>query len=206
MDNKKNQNIVYKIDDIVYLNITNRCTNTCTFCIRYKTRKLNNKYSLWLSHEPNEKEVIKEVKKYEPYKEIAFVGYGEPLLKLNLVKNLAGYFKRKGKTVRIDTNGHANLVYGRDITKELKGLVDIICISLNVENKIKYDKYCQSIFGIKAYDAIIDFIKRAKISIPKVIITVVGLPGIGIKKCEKIAKKLNVGFRVRPYYLKEYKY
>jgi len=210
------QNIAYKLDNSLYLNITNRCTNACVFCIRYKARKFHDQYQLWLDYEPSVEEILQAIGDPNQYKEIVFCGYGEPLIRLETVKEIASKLKfgipacrQAGRhsvfSIRVDTNGHANLFYQRNILPELKGLVDIISVSLNAENNEVYDALCHSFFGLKAYSAVIEFIKEAKKYIPEVEATVVNLPQlIDIEKSRKIAEDLGVKFRIRPYYEEKY--
>ena len=194
--------ITYKIRNSLYLNITNQCTNECTFCIRYIQKLFNGKHPLWLKKEPTEDELLTEIGDSTQYKEIVFCGYGEPLIRLDLVKSLAQKLPTK---IRVDTNGHANLFHKKDILPELKGLVDEMQISLNAENAKKYTELCKPQFGEKSYQAILDFAREAKKYIPTVILTVVDLPSIDQEACRLIAKQLDVGFRVRPYYEEKYK-
>lgn len=204
--------ITYPVGDSLYLNITNRCTNECRFCIRNKCRLFNKEYPLWLDKEPTAKDLIKAIGKPAKYKQIVFCGYGEPLIRLETVKEVAARLKPQPPIhlstyrpkIRIDTNGHGNLFWGRNILPELKGLIDIISVSLDAENAQVYDKVCCSIYGQKAWQATVDFIKEAKKHIPEVEATVVDLPMIDIPACKKIADKLGVGFRVRPYYEETY--
>lgn len=196
--------IAYPVGNSLYLNITNRCTNECGFCIRNKARRFEQKYSLWLEKEPEAEEIIKAAGDPSRYDQIVFCGYGEPLLRLETVKEVARALKKKKAVIRIDTNGHANLFWGRDILPELKGLVDSISISLNAQSAEVYDRICRSIYGREAYPAVIDFIKRAKKYIPRVEATIVDLPAVNKDECEKIADELGVSFRVRPYYEDKY--
>jgi len=196
--------IAYQIGNSLYLNITNRCTSKCTFCIRYKTKLFNSENELWLKKEPTAKEVIEAIGNPAKYKEIVFCGYGEPLIRLDVIIEVSKWLKEKGAKVRIDTNGHANLIYKRNIVPELKDLVDAISISLNAQNAKLYNEICRPDFGEKAFDAIIEFTKEAKKYIPSVEITVVGLPNIDVKAAKKIADELGVSFRVRTYYEQDY--
>ncbi|MFA6431974.1 MAG: TatD family nuclease-associated radical SAM protein [Candidatus Margulisiibacteriota bacterium] len=191
--------IAYTIGDNLYLNITNRCTNQCVFCIRYKKKDFNSKYPLWLDKEPTAEEIIRAIGDPTKYKQIVFCGYGEPTIRLDVIKEVAATIRGK-TTIRLDTNGHGNLFWGRNILPELKGLIDSISISLNAENAEKYDKICKSIYGHKAFDAIIDFIREAKKYIPQVEASVVDLPSTDKEKCKKLVEELGVSFRVRPYY------
>jgi len=197
--------ITYKLENSLYLNITNRCTNHCDFCIRYKARTFHKKYPLWLDKEPTTKEILEAIGDPEQYKEIVFCGYGEPLIRLQTVKEVAKALRLSKVKIRLDTNGQANLFHGRNILPELKGLIDEISISFNAENASKYDSMCHSVYGEKAYDAIMDFAREAKKHIQKVTTTVVDLQNIDKEKCKKIADDLGVDFRIRPYYEEKYK-
>lgn len=195
----------YKIGKSLYLNITNRCSNHCSFCVRYKTDIFNKNYSLWLDHEPTFEEMKDVVSNPKLYKEVVFCGYGEPLARLDLVIQLAKFIKKKGGRVRVDTNGQANLIHDENIVPKLKGIVDSISISLNAHNAQTYDRLCHSVYGQDAYRAILEFAKQAKKYIKKVSFTVVKLPEVvDIPACENIAKDLGVELRTREYYEKEY--
>ena len=78
----------------------------------------------------------------------------------------------------MDTDGLANLIHGRNILPELKGLIDSVSISLNAADAATYAKLCPSKYGEKAYSAVVDFIREAKKYIPDVQATVVGMPEI----------------------------
>lgn len=208
--------IAYPIGDSLYLNITNRCTNQCQFCIRYKSRLFNREHPLWLEREPTEEEILEAIGDPNKYKQIVFCGYGEPLIRLDVVKQVAKHLKlvirhlsrEKSRdssfVIRIDTNGQADLFWGRNILPELKGLIDYISVSLDAENKEAYERLCFPAFGEKTYAAIIEFIKEAKKYIPVVEATVVDLPVIDKEACKKIADQLGVNFRIRPYYEETY--
>ena len=200
------QEIVYKIGDSLYLNITNRCTNQCSFCIRNKSRLFNQKHHLWLENEPSAEEILKAIGNPSRFKQIVFCGYGEPLIRLEIVKAVASALKSEcpETKIRIDTNGHANLFWGRNILPELKGLIDSLSISLDTESAELYEKICHPLFGKISYGAILEFIKAAKQSIPEVEISVVDLPAVDKEKAKRIAKELGVHFRTRPYYENSY--
>lgn len=190
--------ITYPIRNSLYLNITNRCTAACTFCIRYHTDFVKG-HNLRLREEPTAEALIKEIGDPRQYAEIVFCGYGEPLLRLEVVKAVAGEVKRLGGTVRIDTNGHANLIHKRNVLPELAGLVDVVSVSLNAQNAELYEKLTQPKFGVETYEAVKDFIREAKKYIPEVTATVVSAPGVDIEACQKIANELGARFRVREY-------
>ncbi len=187
--------IAYKIRDNLYLNITNRCTNKCSFCIRFHTDYVKG-HNLRLTEEPAEEELKRAIGDPSQYREVVFCGYGEPLLRLDLVKSIATWIKQNKGRVRINTNGHGNLIHGRNILPELKGIVDSISISIDAHDEETYNRMCRPSFK-NAFQGVIDFIKEAEKFIPQVQVTVVTLPEIDIEKCRKIAEDLGVGFRVR---------
>jgi TatD DNase family protein len=197
--------ITYPVGDSLYLNITNRCTNQCDFCIRYKARLFDQTHPLWLEKEPSAEEVLRAIGDPPKSNKIVFCGYGEPLIRLDVVKSVAAQLRSKpGIFIRINTNGHASLFYGRNILPELKGLVDSISVSLNAENAELYERVCSSFYGKRAYPAVIEFIKEAKKYIPEVEATIVDLPVIDKEACRKVSSDLGVSFRVRSYYEETY--
>ncbi|OGL48753.1 MAG: radical SAM protein [Candidatus Schekmanbacteria bacterium RIFCSPHIGHO2_02_FULL_38_11] len=190
--------IAYRIRNSLYLNVTSRCTNECIFCERNNYPIVKGHY-LKLNTEPSEEELISSIGNPVKYDEIVFCGYGEPLLKLETVKNVSKWIKEKGGKVRINTNGQGNLIHKRNIIPELKGLVDSISVSLNAETGEKYHTLCHSMFGPKAYEEIIKFVRECKNHIPSVTVSIVGMRDVNVDECKKIADELGVGFRVREY-------
>jgi TatD DNase family protein len=190
--------ITYPIRNSLYLNITNRCTAACTFCVRYNTDFVKG-HNLRLAEEPTAEAVIREIEDPKRYAEVVFCGYGEPLLRLEVVKAVSAEVKRQGGKVRIDTNGHANLIHKRNVLPELAGLVDAVSVSLNAQDAALYEKLTQPTFGSITYDAVKEFIREAKRYIPDVTATVVSAPGVDVEACRLIAEGLGAKFRVREY-------
>lgn len=190
--------IAYVIRNSLYLNITNRCTNRCTFCAKFNDFTVKG-HQLCLQREPSVDEVMQAIGDPSCYDEVVFCGYGEPLLRLDLVKQVAATLKQKNIPVRINSDGQANLVHGRNILPELAGLVDSISVSLNAPDAATYQKICRSEFGELGYEALKDFLVEAKKHIPSVTATAVTLPGIDMAACRKVAEALQVPFRERMY-------
>jgi TatD DNase family protein len=190
--------IAYRIRDSLYLNITNRCSNRCSFCAKFDDFTVKG-HNLLLDGEPSLHEVLAAVGKPEGTEEVVFCGYGEPLLRLDLVKLVAGELKLRGYSIRINTDGQANLVHGRDILPELAGLVDSISVSLNAPDAETYSRICNTPFGEAGFAGVCDFIKSAKKWIPQVVASAVTLPSVDIEACRELALSLGVEFRVREY-------
>lgn len=200
--------LVYSLEDKIYINLTNRCTNDCIFCLRKDKDDVCGQ-KLWLdSEEFTSEDVIEQLKNFEIPKEIVFCGYGEPLLKLEILKEVAKYVKDNypATRTRINTNGHANYVYKRNIVPELVGLIDEISVSLNGSTSEEYDELSQPKFN-GAYDEVKKFIKACSESGIKTDASIVdGYKGrrLDVKKCEEIAESLGAKLRVREWIVNGY--
>lgn len=197
--------ITYELGSSLYVNLTNRCTNACFFCVRNNHDGINDKDNLWLDREPTIAEIkadfdTRDLTKYDM---VVFCGYGEPLIRFDDVIEVSKWLKEKSPStkIRINTNGQANLICGRDVTPEFKGLVDCLSISLNASNAEKYQEICDCQFGTDAYDSILKFASLAKEYVPEVILSVVDkdMTEEEIDACGEIAKQCGVSFRVREY-------
>lgn len=204
--------LVYLLDGKIYINLTNRCTNDCIFCLRKDKDDVVGQ-TLWLDNENSTADdVIKqfEEKRNElltthnlPFKEVIFCGYGEPMLKFDVMKQVAKYIKDKyhETKIRVNTNGHANYVYKKNVVPECKGLIDEFSVSLNGSTKEEYDELSQPKFD-EAYDEMKKFIKACSDEGISVVASVVeGYKGrhLDLEKCEEIAKSLGAKFRVREW-------
>jgi len=189
----------YELGNNLYINLTNRCTNKCYFCPAVHKNFNIGVYNLKLTKEPDFEEIITQIDTNKQYGEVVFCGFGEPTLKLDIVKKVAQYLKKFNYRIRLDTNGHGNVIHKRNILKELSNIIDTISISLNAENEEIYTKICNPVFGKQTYNQVLDFIKNAKKYIKNVRVSVVTVPEINIEKCKKIADNFNIEFKVRPY-------
>jgi len=187
--------IAYKIRESLYLNVTNRCTSKCTFCVRFHSDFVKG-HNLRLQYEPSLDELQKAIGDPKKYREIVFCGYGEPLLRLDVIKQVASWIKEKGGRMRINTNGHGNLIHKRNILPELHGLVDSMSISLDAQDEETYNRICKPAFK-NAFNEVVSFIKEAKKHVPEVTATVVAIEDVDINKCREIADSLGVKLRVR---------
>ena len=190
--------IAYRIRNSLYLNITNRCSNRCSFCAKFDDFTVKG-HLLRLDHEPDAAEVLDAVGDPTRFDEIVFCGYGEPLLRIDLVKEVATALKNKGCRIRINTDGQANLVHGRNILPELEGLVDSISVSINAADPETYERLCHTPFGRDGFAAVCAFLKEAPRFIPEVTATAVTVPGLDIAPVRRLAESLGVVFREREY-------
>ena len=194
-------NFVYKFEKKLYINLTNRCSNNCTFCLRNNGDEVGG-YYLWLEREPTAEEVIELLKKEDlkKYPEVVFCGYGEPTYRIDEINKIGTYLKSKSAFTRLDTNGQGNLINGYNIVEKLVNIIDKVSISLNQYNAQEYDKICLSEFGEKGFDAMIDFAVMCKNSGIKTRFTLVDvIDEEDKKKCQSLAKTLEIDLDIRSY-------
>lgn len=193
--------ITYELGKSLYVNITNRCSNACTFCIRKDEPTVNGVDELWLKREPTQEEILEDILKRDlnHYKELVFCGYGEPSYRLDEICSIAKVVKKVYPIqTRLNTNGHGNLIFKKDMTPQLAGAIDTVSISLNAKNKEEYNELCRPVFD-DAFDALLDFGRRAK-AYTNVIFTIVDiLPKEDQEACRKISASIGANLRVRSY-------
>ena len=196
--------ILYKVHNNLYINLTNRCPYSCTFCLRQKMDKVGESDTLWLLREPTAEEVIEEFKKWDVdgFHEIVFCGFGEPTEAFDVLKKVAKFIKSKyNKPIRLNTNGVGNLINKRNIAPELKGLIDTVSISLNNPDPEEYAKLVRSKYGVKSFQEMIDFAKECKKYVPNVVMSTVDttISHEEEKKCKEICDKIGAEYRIRPW-------
>lgn len=201
----KEYNLVYLLEGKVYINLTNSCTNNCVFCIRNIKDDVVGANLFLNTENVKAEDVITQLEaiKDKLSSEIIFCGYGEPMLKLEVIKQVAKYIKEKypNTILRVNTNGHANLVYKRNVLPELKGLIDKFSVSLNGETEEIYNRISQPNLA-DAYTAVKDFIREAvKEGFDTTATIVTNYKGydVDMQKCIEITKELGANFRERPW-------
>ena len=191
--------ITYQIGRGVYINLTNKCSNDCTFCERNRISGVSG-YYLWLEKEPTSNEIIQCLKTYDlkDFDEVVFCGFGEPTYKWDVIKDVANYVHSVGKITRMNTNGQGNLINNCDITQEIASYIDRINISLNNGNSKRYQEDCCSIYGENAFYELQDFAKKCLAQGVDTTFSVVDcISKEEIAQAEEIAKSIGANFRVR---------
>lgn len=191
---------VYRYGNALYINLTNRCPNSCYFCVRNFTDQLGDASCLWLGKEPNSTEVEQLCRgKVADCKEIVFCGYGEPTCRMDVLTKVAASLRDLGLPLRLNTNGLGSLINNRNIVHELADVLDSVSVSLNAENSVIYQKICQSVYGESAFNSVLDFIRDCKKTSLDVATSVVDIPEIDKDACKKLAVSLGVSLRIRSY-------
>ncbi len=190
---------VYHYNDAYYINLTNQCTNNCTFCIRNGHDGVGG-YDLRLQREPEAFEIIQELEKAGDIKKAVFCGLGEPTMRLDVLLRTAAYLKAKGVHVHLNTNGQGSVCAGCDIAPLLRGFVDTVSVSLNASNAADYHRDCQSAYGEEAFVHMFTFVRSCVAQGIETVLTVVDLIGEEeIERCRRIAEESGAAFRVRHF-------
>ena len=196
---------VYWLDNSLYLNITNRCSNNCWFCFRNFKQGVGG-FNLKLEREPTTAEVKAEVEGalgLGRWGEVVFCGFGEPTARLDVLLEVARWIrKRCGSSVpiRVDTNGHGcELNKGRDVAEELRAAgVSKVSVSLNGHDEASYAENCRPMFG-GGFAAVLKFVKKAKMAGLDVEVSAVRMPEVNMEKVKAVAESLGVPLRIRDY-------
>lgn len=194
-------NYVYILDGKAYINLTNKCRNACEFCIRNSGDGVAGT-PLWLDGEPTADDVMACFDKVAKNvgNEVVFCGYGEPTENLDALKETAKRLKARGYRTRLNTNGLGSIAHGRDIAKELVGIIDVASVSLNAPTKERYAEVTRSEFGLNALPAVIDFALSCKNCGITTVFTVVDTIGADdIQKSKELCASLGIPLRVREY-------
>jgi TatD family-associated radical SAM protein len=195
---------VYWMDNKLYLNITNRCSNRCFFCLKNFKRGVAG-FNLKLAEEPSLDQITTELKGVlfmRNWTEAVFCGFGEPTERLDVLLAVAQWIRQhygRPLKIRVNTNGHGYVLNGgRDVAAELRTAgLDRVSISLNAGDGETYMETCKPSFA-GAYEAVIDFVRKAKPNL-EVEVTAVRMPEVDLEKAQAVADCLGVKFRVRDY-------
>lgn len=194
---------MYTLDGNLYINLTNKCSNGCDFCVRNERTSYYGNY-LWLKNgDPTAEKVMAVCNGYGDltrFKEAVFCGFGEPTYKVAEMVALCDYFHEKGLKTRLNTNGQGNLINKRDITPDLKGKIDFVNVSLNASCVEKYQPICRSQFGENGFSGLIEFAKLCKkngIACRFSIVDCIGEEEV--EACKRLADSVNIPLYVRKY-------
>ncbi len=206
-NDKKEENrkdtYLYTLDGNLYVNLTNKCSNACDFCVRNERTSYYGNY-LWLRHgDPTVEKVIAAANGFGDltrFKEVVFCGFGEPTYRLAEMVALCDFFHGKGLKTRLNTNGQGSLIQKRDIVPELKGKIDFVNVSLNASCYEKYQPICRSQFKEAGFAGMIDFAKSCRkhgVACRFSIVDCIGEEEV--EACKALAHSVNVPLYIRDY-------
>ncbi len=203
--------VVYRYKNGLYVNLTNSCPTACSFCVK-KTWKMDYRGSnLNLEGaEPSPAEVIalaKEQWAALPFEELVFCGYGEPTMRLEAMLTCARLIKNgraeplpRTLKVRLNTNGLANAVWGRNVVPEMKGLIDSVHVSLNTSDPAQWLELMRPMepWAATGFEKVKEFIRESSMLLPEAFATAVESEGIDVEKFKALAVQLGAEPRLRP--------
>ena len=180
----------------LYLNVTNRCTNRCRFCVRYGRDGLGGSV-LWGGEEPDLpllQHAIQARGGLDGIREFVWCGFGEPTFRLDLIRQAEPWLRSRGAKIRLNTNGHACLIHGRDVLPELSGAADEVSISLNAPDCESYAELCRPESERLSWESLIDFLKRARLYFENTQASVVAsmLTSEQIERCRSLAASYGI--------------
>ena len=192
--------IAYRGGDTIYLNITNRCSCACEFCLRAWTDGVYGE-SLTLEQEPDVDEVTQAIELAfldGPADEVVFCGFGEPTMRLDVVLAVTEWLRLRRIPARLDTNGHGQLLNPDvDVPAALAAAgLTAVTVSLNAADPETYDLICRPIFS-KAYRAVMRFAEECVRHDIETTLTAVAHAGVDLDGVAAIARAMGAGFRAR---------
>ena len=202
-DENRKDTYVYTLDGNLYINLTNKCSNACDFCVRNERSSYYGNY-LWLRNgDPTVEKVISAANGYgdlSRFKEVVFCGFGEPTYKVAEMLALCDFFHEKGLKTRLNTNGQGNLINKRDIVPNLKDKIDFVNISLNASCYEKYQAICRSQYKEAGFESMIEFARlcrRNGVNCRFSIVDCIGEEEVAACKC--LADSVKIPLYVRKY-------
>lgn len=170
--NDSDDNYVYLYKNSIYINLTNRCNNDCTFCIRNKAQGIGDD-KLWIDYEPNFEKIKPKLDKLwdnntkdnQIYgNEVVFCGYGESTYALDTMLKVADYCHQNNYTTRLNTNGLGASIHkitNQQLVSKLIGKIDKVSISLLAANSDDYNKLARPNTP-NAFPQLLDFAQECK--------------------------------------------
>ncbi|MHB1389698.1 MAG: TatD family nuclease-associated radical SAM protein [Thermoleophilia bacterium] len=195
------QTVAYHAKGNIYLNITNRCSSDCTFCLAKFTDRVYGQ-TLKLEVEPEPADILRDLELSfldGDAAEVVFVGLGEPTMRLEVVLKVIEWCRLRRLRTRLVTNGHGQLLNpGHHVAHELaaEGL-NAVSVSLVGHNSEVYNQISRPIFS-KAFREVIRFAEDCIREGIETELTIVDLPEVDIDSCRSIARKMGASLRVRP--------
>jgi TatD DNase family protein len=198
--------IAYPYKDGLYLNLTNRCPTACEFCVKriwdWRYRGFNLKLR---GGEPTAKEAWEAVCAWiaeRPFQELVFCGYGESTYRLPALIEIGSLARRyfPDLHLRLVTIGLGNLIWGRNITPELRPWLDVVSVSLNTADPLEWLALHAPLeaYRREGFESVLEFIRDCAMRNLETCVTAVAQPGVDIKAVEALANSLGASFRLRP--------
>ena len=113
---------------------------------------------------------------------------------------IARRVKQKGGATRLDTNGHGNLIHGRNIVPELAKTIDTVSISLNTADPSQYGEL-MCLDASRYFPAMVEFARECMRHFGRVYMTIVEIDGVDIERAQRLVERdIGAIFKRRPYF------
>ena len=210
--NVQTPKIVYRFGNGVYINLTNRCPNLCTFCIKTKWKFDFYGNNLNLQEgEPSAQDVILALERElqaAPFEEVVFCGYGEPTMRLDvllLVAHTLRGWRAQAKyppfVIRLNTNGLGNAINHKNIVPALRDAIDVVNVSVNAADAATWKKLVCPMPGYEhGFESVWEFLHLCvEAGFEKVVASCVDGVGADTAAVEKLARKAGATFYLRSF-------
>ncbi|MFH2203560.1 MAG: TatD family nuclease-associated radical SAM protein [Elusimicrobiota bacterium] len=199
---------VYRYQDALYVNLTNRCPTSCVFCVKGPYRMDYRGLDLSLGAEPTTEQIMMSLREQAPLSELVFCGYGESTYRMPELMEVSRTVRAEFKVpVRLNTIGLGSLINGRDISQDLAACLDAVSISLNTADPESWLRLHRPLpeFRKEGFAAVLDFTRACVRGGLRTVATAVDYPENDLAAVEALAGELGAAFRLRPRLEDEWK-
>lgn len=206
------KNIVYyrKGKDEMSINLTNKCPNSCCFCIRDRDPGWGVS-NLYMEKDPSLDEIKKAIKEAWKnnvdikVKKVKICGYGEPILRIDIVSEIVKFIKEicPEVTIQLTTTGWPLYYVGageKHFRESVESGLDDICLGLNALNSEDYRRYVNpSINSDEAFKQVLRFIRLSKELGLRVLLSFVNLDNQNKKAIKIFSDKFKCEYNIREF-------
>jgi TatD DNase family protein len=135
----------------------------------------------------------------ESITDAVLTGVIDPLDNMERTLGIASHAREKGWRVCVNTSGFANQAAGRDLTKELSGIVDEINVTFFGVNPKLHDELAYPAVGNEGWEVMRDFIRCSVASGIETVCEFIAQPGFEPEPCREFARQLGARYDIRMY-------
>ncbi|MFI5360683.1 MAG: TatD family nuclease-associated radical SAM protein [Elusimicrobiota bacterium] len=193
----------------LYVNVTNRCPVACRFCAKQAWEWNFRGNDLLLKKEPPLAALREGLRARlgtaRRWREIVFCGYGESTYRLPEMLRLCRDARslRPKITLRLNTIGLGDLIWGRDIVPELARDLDAVSVSLNTADPAQWLELHRPARAYRArgFEASRLFAEKCVAAGLRTRVTAVELPEVDLDALRAYARRIGAEFLARPQLL-----
>jgi TatD DNase family protein len=189
---------VYMLGPRAYVNLTGKCNNDCTFCIRRSCDGLGGYYLRHGRTDPPAWRILAALGLLDPreFEELVFCGFGEPTTRPVELREISVKAREAGWKIRLNTNGLATSMMEPAEARTLLAPFHTVSISLNCHDRESYSRICRP-SAPDAWERLLEFIAIARESGARVRLTAVKAEGVDMAATRRLASELGPGLTER---------